>query len=82
MQFSRIDELKKAVDDLTANVDKISKATSLDEINELEKASKMLLPTIQQVVVKCAWDLKQAVTQRRADIKVTQDNELNEELGI
>lgn len=81
-KYAKIDELNKAVSDLTSNLDKISKAETIKEVNDLEKASASLLPIIQRVVTECAWDLKRTVLQRRAEISSKQTDAMNKELGL
>lgn len=80
--FAKIEELNKAVKDFADNLDKINKAKTIQEVNDLEKASSTLLPIIQRVVMECSWDLKRSVLQRRAEIATEQDKELDKELGL
>lgn len=80
--FAKIEELNKAVKDLSFNIEKIGKAKTAKEVNDLEKASSSLLPIIQRVVVECAWDLKRSVSTRRAELSREQDKEIDRELGL
>lgn len=80
--FAKIEELNKAVKDLSSNIEKIGKAKTAKEVNDLEKASSTLLPIIQRVVTECAWDLKRSVLQRRTEIAKEQDKDLDKELGL